>query len=221
MIEGHELKVSRADWLSELDQVHKADEWWSHCHRWWVVASDPSVVKPEELPEGWGLMIPNPRTKTRMDVVVKASTKEPVITFGLLLEIAKKLDTARSEAVRKTRAEVRAEALVNAKHQASTEQEQEARRNAAAAKELHELQQLTGLDLTGLWFTSGAKYVSREEAAMLLRQWCQGEAERRRLVKHSQSALVGIARQAKTLLALAENGPKSNPYGKEDEIDAP
>jgi len=221
MIEGHELKVSRSDWLHELDQAHKAEEWWSHCHKWWVVASDSSIVKPEELPEGWGLMVPNPRTKTRMDVIVKASVKEPIVTFELLLEIAKKLDTMRSEAVHKARVEIREEALVDARHKASTEQEQETRRNAKAARELRELQDLTGLDLTGAWYTSGAEYVSRKEAATLLRQWCQGEAKRRRLIKHSQSALVAIARQAKSLLTLAESGPKPNPYNEEDDIDTP
>jgi len=34
LLDGHELKVSRSDWLHELDQFNKADWWFSHTHRW-------------------------------------------------------------------------------------------------------------------------------------------------------------------------------------------
>jgi hypothetical protein len=100
MLEGHEVKVSRSDWMVELAQAHKADWWFEHTHRWWVVAADRSIVEEGELPEGWGLMVPNSRTRTRLDVVVKATVREPLVDFGLLLEIAKKLDVVRREGER-------------------------------------------------------------------------------------------------------------------------
>lgn len=73
---GHELKVSRADWRAELAKVGKADAWADACHQWWIVAPSAEVVPPEELPDGWGLMLP-PRTARgrRMQIAVKARVK--------------------------------------------------------------------------------------------------------------------------------------------------
>lgn len=55
-IHGHEVKVSRSDWLAELRQPEKAEAFRPYMHRWWLVVSDVSIVKPGELPEGWGLL---------------------------------------------------------------------------------------------------------------------------------------------------------------------
>lgn len=54
---GFEIKVSRADWLSELRQPEKSEYWRRYCNYWWIVASDKTVVKPEELPRGYGLLV--------------------------------------------------------------------------------------------------------------------------------------------------------------------
>lgn len=73
MLTGHEIKASRADWLHELDQPAKAEVWEPQCHSWYVVAPSTEIVRIEELPLGWGLMTPSRRTKTRMDILVKAA----------------------------------------------------------------------------------------------------------------------------------------------------
>lgn len=77
-LRGYEVKVARSDWLHELEQPAKAEVWEQNVHEWWIVAPDTTVVRPEELPHGWGLIVPNPnpRTKTRMDVIVKATRYE-------------------------------------------------------------------------------------------------------------------------------------------------
>lgn len=56
-LHGHEIKVSRSDWLVELRDPSKAEAWKQYCDRWWLVAPR-DIVKPEELPEGWGLLVP-------------------------------------------------------------------------------------------------------------------------------------------------------------------
>lgn len=53
---GHEVKVSRADWLRELKDPSKAAEFTPFMNRWWVVVPDAAIVRPGELPDGWGLM---------------------------------------------------------------------------------------------------------------------------------------------------------------------
>lgn len=92
-IDGHELKTSRADWRRELDDKGKAEAWWPYVHRWWIVAPSTDVVPPDELPEGWGLLVPG--RGRRFKAVVKAATKEPKITAALMVELLRRADNAR------------------------------------------------------------------------------------------------------------------------------
>jgi hypothetical protein len=55
-IHGHEIKVSRSDWLRELAEPEKAAEFIPYVNRWWLVVSDRAIVRDGELPEEWGLM---------------------------------------------------------------------------------------------------------------------------------------------------------------------
>jgi hypothetical protein len=55
-LHGHEVKVSRSDWLHELKQPDKAEAFKRYMDRWWLVVPDATIVKPGELPEGWGLL---------------------------------------------------------------------------------------------------------------------------------------------------------------------
>lgn len=76
-IHGHEVKVSRADWLTELRDPTKAERIKRYCNFWWLVVSDASIIKPGELPEGWGLMV---KSGDRLRAKVKAPelTPEPL-----------------------------------------------------------------------------------------------------------------------------------------------
>lgn len=68
---GHEVKVSRADWVHEMDKPHKADRFVDSCHEWFLVVLDPAIVREGELPNGWGLMAPDPKARTRMRILVR------------------------------------------------------------------------------------------------------------------------------------------------------
>lgn len=67
---GFEVKTSRRDWCSEMDNPEKAEAWASQCHAWYLVVGDSSIVREGELPPDWGLMVPGQST-TRMKVVTK------------------------------------------------------------------------------------------------------------------------------------------------------
>jgi len=56
-LHGFEIKAGRGDWLRELKDPAKADSIAQYCDFWWIVAPDKEVVKPEELPPAWGLML--------------------------------------------------------------------------------------------------------------------------------------------------------------------
>lgn len=52
-VEAYEIKVSRADWLRELSDHRKSEEWAAVVDGFYVVAPK-GIVEREELPEGWG-----------------------------------------------------------------------------------------------------------------------------------------------------------------------
>lgn len=57
MLHGHEVKVSRSDWLTELKDPEKAEAFARYCDYWWLVVSGPEIVRTGELPKGWGLLV--------------------------------------------------------------------------------------------------------------------------------------------------------------------
>ncbi len=57
LVTGYEVKATRRDWLRELDIPEKNAVWQKQCHEWYVVAPK-DIVKLEELPKAWGLMVP-------------------------------------------------------------------------------------------------------------------------------------------------------------------
>lgn len=92
-LHGHEVKVSRSDWLTELRDPDKAEAFRRYCDFWWLVVSDKDIVKTGELPEGWGLMVAHGRS---VRVVTPAPLNEAVETMP------RQLQATFSRAVTKT-----------------------------------------------------------------------------------------------------------------------
>ena len=61
LIEGFEMKVSRADWIRELKTPEKAEAFVKYCDSWYVLAGSKDIVRREELPPNWGLMVASGR----------------------------------------------------------------------------------------------------------------------------------------------------------------
>ena len=208
LLDGHELKVSRSDWLHELDQANKADWWFCHTHRWWLVVPDLSVAKVEELPDGWGLMVINPRTKTRMNVVVKAETRKPEITMGLLLEITKKLDRMRSDAHRQDldeRQRLVSEAVAKQQDSTHVVDKRQAQRFQEAYKTLTRLQELTGLRFDGAPFENDLTWSSLEDSAEVLRSFCRDRVEANHALVATRRALKAVVQAANSALGEVED----------------
>lgn len=74
---GHEVKVSRSDWLVELKDPEKAEAFKRYMHHWWLVVPDASIVKPGELPADWGLLVSSPKG-LRARVKAPRLTPEPM-----------------------------------------------------------------------------------------------------------------------------------------------
>jgi hypothetical protein len=56
-LHGFEIKSHRNDWLNELKNPDKAEKIARYCDFWWLVAENENVVKLEEVPRAWGLLV--------------------------------------------------------------------------------------------------------------------------------------------------------------------
>jgi hypothetical protein len=54
---GVEIKVSRQDFLRELKNPAKAEPIQKYCDRWYIAAGSADIVKKDELPSTWGLLV--------------------------------------------------------------------------------------------------------------------------------------------------------------------
>lgn len=55
-LHGAEVKCSRSDWLAELRDPTKAGAFLPFVDHWWLVVSDPKIVRPDEIPADWGCL---------------------------------------------------------------------------------------------------------------------------------------------------------------------
>lgn len=102
-----ELKVSRADFRRELDKPQKAEAWWPYSTTFSIVSPGVDITPPEELPPGWGLMVPSPRGGRRFKTVVKPEEREPKLTIGLLMTLLKNTETTRVNDLRMQETQMR------------------------------------------------------------------------------------------------------------------
>lgn len=58
-ISAFEIKSARGDWLRELRNPAKAEEFCELADFFWLVVGGKDIVKPGELPSTWGLMVPH------------------------------------------------------------------------------------------------------------------------------------------------------------------
>ncbi|CAN5735743.1 hypothetical protein BH09ACT8_BH09ACT8_55980 [soil metagenome] len=157
---GHEVKVSRSDWVSELGRKSgKADAWADQCHQWWLVVSDPAIVRDGELPEGWGLMSPG-RSVTRMAIHRPATPKvDHQPSWDAVRSVFARYDTLRAEVLDAGRAA----AKVTARAEAKEESDKALARRIAELPDASELQARLALvqDMLGapIDWTSEAKHL--------------------------------------------------------------
>lgn len=91
---GHEVKVSRSDWLTELKDPSKAETFRAHMHYWWLVVAHVGIVRGD-LPAGWGLMVPHGRTLRVVTPAALNPMPEPMppALYGALLRAAVRTET--------------------------------------------------------------------------------------------------------------------------------
>ena len=71
-ITGYEIKVSRSDWLSEMNAPEKSQAVSQFCDRWYLV-SPKGVLGIDELPKTWGHIV---ATEDKLRTAIKAPKRE-------------------------------------------------------------------------------------------------------------------------------------------------
>lgn len=99
-LHGFEVKVSRSDWLRELADPSKAGQFLPLLDRFWIVAPR-GVVLLEELPVGWGLLVPVGDQLRAVRSPVDLVSGNRLLPVGF---VACLLRAARYEAVREVQA---------------------------------------------------------------------------------------------------------------------
>jgi hypothetical protein len=61
-LHGFEIKTKRGDWLHERKHPEKAEEICAFCDYWWLVAGSKEIVRMDELPSAWGLLVMQGKT---------------------------------------------------------------------------------------------------------------------------------------------------------------
>ncbi len=143
-----------------------------------------------------------------MDVVVKAETRTPEITMGLLLEVAKKLDTMRATAHQQDldeRQRLVNEAVGKQLEATHTVGRPGAERFQEAYKTLARLQELTGLHFDGAPFERDLAWSTLEDSAEALRSFCRDRVEAYHALAAAHRTLGEVVRAANSALGEVED----------------
>lgn len=92
-LHGMEIKISRSDFLNEIKDPWKAEAFAKYCDKWWFVVAKPEIIKPGELPDGAGLMVPYQNTLKIVHQAVKRPNLE-ALPRGLLVAMIKRAAAA-------------------------------------------------------------------------------------------------------------------------------
>ena len=155
-LEGHEVKIGRSDWARDRDTGAKAEAWARHCRRWWIVAPR-GLIRPGELPLGWGLLEPA-RTKLKVAVDAEIRETEP-FTNELLVRLVRRsaqshesYANSRCEAGRRAGlAEHKESSVVRREHERAHELEEKLRRQRALVAAFEAAAGIRIDELTQLW----------------------------------------------------------------------
>ena len=84
-----ELKSFREDWLRELHNPEKQNGFWKVGGDYWFLETEEGIIKPEEVPEGFGLM--QWKDSKRLKIIKDAEYKPPNYDISFLMAFLNKM----------------------------------------------------------------------------------------------------------------------------------
>lgn len=208
-VTGFEFKASRSDWIKELKDPAKAEAVAQYCDFWTLAVSDEDIVKPGELPIGWGLMAVSGKTLKTITAPTRLEAKPWTREFqaAVLRSVAEPVAAIDYVALNVAREEGRKEAAETAERR-EKEWEKQFR---DLLKKVDEFESLTGISIQSRWGGIGARTVKTALMALAdgrhseilggLRRMNQSAAELAETVKEqieSIEAIVATPLEAKS-----------------------
>ena len=84
-----EVKSFREDWLRELHNPEKQNGFWNVGGDYWFLETEEGIIKPEEVPEGFGLM--QWKDGKRLKIIKDAEYKPPNYDTDFLMAFVNKM----------------------------------------------------------------------------------------------------------------------------------
>jgi hypothetical protein len=148
-LHGFEMKKSRNDWLKELKTPQKAEAFVGFCDYWWIVA-EKDVVKLDELPTNWGLLVRAGKTLRAKKEAPRLEGADPDRAF--LASIFRQISTLKDKYI--LRSEIKnelderwREGLERGKDSAKCELESEQKALDRREQELEKFEEASGIKL--------------------------------------------------------------------------
>lgn len=192
-IVGFEVKVSRGDWLRELAAFEKSAEWHAVVDAFYVVTPG-GLVKPDELPAGWGLL---ELRGSRMFTKVQAAARAPrpdlprEISARFLGRVLEQLEAERREGNYQARQQIHAELTTSIERRLRDEFDERLVVADAAVAELNALRESLG----------AGHYDTPKELRALVQL---ARTMDRQLVGRGEMVAAGLRRDAGELTRIAE-----------------
>lgn len=147
LVLGFEIKVSRADWLRELKDPWKAEAIARFCDRWSVVLAKADIIRPEELPPGWGVYVPYGQRTMKCTIQPKPRTPEPM-PRGCLAALVKRISEApEANLLQRAINEARNEGKLDAQKERKSEVGSSESRLLALQGSVAEFEKLSGVKI--------------------------------------------------------------------------
>ncbi len=146
-LQGFEIKAYRGDWLRELKNPAKAEDFVSLCDHWSIAAPE-GLVRPDELPPTWGLLELLKGGKMKQRVAAPrlpgagADFKRSFV--AALLRRAAEVDRGQVQAMVEKEVERRMEGR---EQRIQAEIENRTRKASELLAKVEEIKNLTGVDL--------------------------------------------------------------------------
>lgn len=95
-IHGFEFKVSRSDWLKEIENPQKSQKFVDKCNHFWVVAPK-GIIHDSELPDDWGFMRISARGTLQIVKDAPKRVVEPDRLVPFMIAIMSRLSKSATE----------------------------------------------------------------------------------------------------------------------------
>lgn len=172
---GFEIKVSRSDWMKEVQDPAKAEAFARYCHVWQIVAPK-GIVKVEELPPEWGLLEITDAGNLRAKKAVAPTEPRAPVDMNILAGLMRSMSNDLESQFRAVRYQAAAEVREGAKRAAEAQVESErtliARREESVNRVCEILKEELGIHISGTEFRIEER----------VRQQCRAAAQLARLV---------------------------------------